>query len=107
MRKVIAPLLVLLTSLYGCSSKRVVFEVTDLSRDTTFIATTNKQFPSFIILKVSGQASDTFLLQGFVKIPGGKINEEIQQDCYHQEYNIRYSPYLVSSCKLQIIYVVP
>jgi hypothetical protein len=107
MGKKIISLFVSVIILYGCSSKGTIFEVIDLSRDTTFIATTTNILPSAIILKVTGQANDTFLLQGFIKVPGGKIDQEIQQDFYGKAYHIRYSSYRATSGRLQISYVVP
>lgn len=106
MKKRVASLL-LLPFLCGCNHQATTFRITDISKDTIFQAKTHQMNPTTIILTVTGHVNDTFMLQGFIKIPGGDVHEEIKQDCYHPTYNIRYSPFRATKGQLTISYRIP
>lgn len=106
MEKAITTVLILGVFLSGCIEKRDAFVITRLNKDTTFQATSNKHYPTTIVLNIKGHVNDTFMLQGHIKIPGGDISQEIRQDCYSLPYSIRYTPYKATQGNLGITYKV-
>lgn len=68
--------------LISCSGEKEKLTVVDASRDTVFLIKTSKDLTTTINLLIKGYVNDTVMLQGSIKIPGGKINEKLQFDFF-------------------------
>jgi hypothetical protein len=83
------------------------FELKDISRDTIIHLTSESGTPSSIVFKVKGFASDTFMLQEFLKIPGGVVDSSFTLDCYTKDYYLSYKALKAKKGNLVIEYVIP
>lgn len=90
----------------SCNSKTKL-ELKDLSRDTIIHLTSRSHNPTTIIFKVSGFANDTFMLQEFLKIPGGAVDSSFKLDCYTKDYSLSYKALKAKKGNLIIEYSIP
>lgn len=104
--RIISHLLLYLCIAFSCNSKTKL-ELTDLSRDTLLHLTSKSSNPTTIILKVTGFANDTFMLQGFLKIPGGTVDSTFKLDCYTKDFFLSYKALKVTKGNLTIEYIIP
>jgi hypothetical protein len=90
----------------SCNTKGEIGTI-DASRDTLIKVTTHNSNASVLKLTIKGEASDTFLLQYYHKIPGGKIDTTVQNEWYDKNFVIDYKAYKAKSGKLSIKYHLP
>ncbi len=74
-----------------------------LGMDTTINIKSNKEYPTTLKIKVTGNSSDTFMISGF-KIPGGKVDTFWHTDWYQKNIILKYESYKAKLGELKIEY---
>jgi hypothetical protein len=79
--------------------------VIDAGRDTTIVITTGKALPNMLSLRILGSANDTFIIQGYYRIPGGReLDTTIKTDWYNDKFPIKYQAHKATMGRLTIRY---
>lgn len=97
----------LLLAVFGCyQAARKTFTIENLGKDTSFQVTASSN-PTTVIIKLTGFANDSFLIQHYYKIPGGNINDTVQMDFYNKVFDFSYKPYKAKQGKLLVEIYIP
>lgn len=93
--------------LISCDQKnRGEWLIADVSRDTLLIAETDVKTPTTLLLKISGQVDDSIEVSS-IKIPGGKIEEELRYDHYYPKIEVNFKSYKAKKGSLRVKYYLP
>ena len=94
-------LLFLLIS-FSCKRKPTIVTIQPLDKDTSFLIKSNASRPTNVVLEITGNASDSFLLQHYLKIAGGKLKEKYILDFYADTFHLKYQPYKATKGEIKI-----
>ncbi len=83
--------------------------INDVSIDTSFLVKVKPRFhpTSTMIVKITGEVSDSFIVMYSKIIPGGIVDTLIQTDFYSDEYLFKYNSYKARKGKLVISIEIP
>ena len=94
--------ILIITSITGCfKSSKSSLIIHNVSRDT-FVLVKANYAPTKIIVKITGDVSDSFIVMNNIKIPGGIVDTLIDTDFYNREYLFKYNSYKAKKGKLVI-----
>lgn len=94
----------LAVALADCNSKPNEIKLEKLDKDTTLVLSSNASHPTTLLLTLKGFANDSFSVQDFIKLPGGKIDSSFKLDCYTKDYYLHYQSYKATKGRLSVIY---
>lgn len=107
-RKVLIILFVI--SLTGCfQSTKSSKIINDVSIDTSFFVKVKPRFlpTSTMIVKITGEVSDSFIVMYSKIIPGGIVDTLIQTEFYSDEYLFKYNSYKAKKGQLKVSIEIP
>ena len=107
----IALLILFITSITGCfQSTKSSTIINNVSRDTSIlIKVINPRLvsPTTMIVKITGETSDSFIVMNGMKIPGGIVDTLMNMDFYDKEYIFKYNSYKAKKGHLKISIEIP
>jgi hypothetical protein len=108
-RKVLIILFVI--SLTGCfQSTKSLLIINNVSRDTSIlIKVINPRLysPTNMIVKITGETSDSFIVMNGMKIPGGIVDTLMNMDFYNHECLFKYNSYKAKKGQLKVSIEIP
>lgn len=97
-------LLLFLSALLSCTSKKYVVDIKDVGRDTIFYSEDHDANRTCIFLKITGNIDDTAFVYG-IALPPGKVNFSGNPDNYDTDsLIITYKAYRATKGALRIEY---
>jgi hypothetical protein len=98
----------ILTAIFvSCNTKnRGEWQLSDMRKDTLFIAETDVSDATTLILEIDGHTDDSIKVHG-ISIAGGDIKKELKVDWYNPKVAVRFQAYLAKKGSLKIKYFVP
>lgn len=98
---------ILIAIFVSCNTKnRGEWQLSDMRKDTLFIAETDVSDATTLILEIDGHTDDSIKVHG-ISIAGGDIKKELKVDWYNPKVAVRFQAYLAKKGSLKIKYSVP
>ena len=104
-------LILFITSITGgFQSTKSSIIINNVSRDTSIlikVITPRLYSPTNMIVKITGETSDSFFVMNGMKIPGGIVDTLMNMDFYNHEYLFKYNSYKAKKGQLKVSIEIP